>query len=438
VTRQHPLVVKFGGATLSEPAEVVRWVHHRWAEEGSTVVVLSAREGVTDLLRGVIAVPRAKTAHANALRRLRAMHPGASKDTDTLLARLERLIGEAEQDGTVDPPLADRIVSQGERLAVHWMIPRLVAAGIPAVGVEADHLGMITDNEYGASTILIERSTGAVRRGVGRHLQAGRVPVVTGFIGRSLEGRVTTLGRGGSDYTATALGAILRASRVELVKRGVSVLTGDPRWIPAARPITRLSYDEAEELAQFGAKVLHPLTVEPVREAGIEVHVMALEEPRVRTVIGPIPSPDGMRALTLLSPVALIRIRVSGGRQRPGVVAEVSRRLTTAGLNIVTLFTSSTLLSVVLEASHGADGRRVLQPLADRDRMTLDGPHRVGLITAIGEDVLRDVTRLSPALLQLGEGLSATPRSVTFAVPFSQAHRVLVEMHRAMVEQRRA
>jgi aspartate kinase len=434
VTVPHPLVVKFGGATLSKPAQVIRWVSRRRGEEGATVVVLSARAGVTDLLHSLIEAPRARSAHARTLRRIGVLHPGLPDEGRKRLVRLRRLVQEVERRGRADPPLADRILSQGERLAVDWMVPQLVRAGIPAVGVEADHLGVITDNEYGASTILLDRSQGPVRRILQRWLRAGRVPIVTGFVGRSVEGRVTTLGRGGSDYSATAIGAILRARRVELVKRGVSVLTGDPRRIPAARPITHLSFEEAEELAQFGAKILHPLTVEPARKFGIEVHVIPINDPSSRTVIGSSSSPGGMRALTLLSPVGLVRIRVAGGRQRPGVVAEVSRRLTAAGLNIVTLFTSSTLLSVVLEAGHAAKGRRSLQPLADRDRMVLDGPHRVGLLTAIGDGVLRDVARLSPGVLRRGEGLSATPRSLTLALPARSAEQALVRMHRALVE----
>lgn len=436
MTLAHPLVVKFGGATLSKPDIVVDWVRHRRDAEGSLVVVLSAREGVTDLLRSVISTPRARTRHAQVLRRIAELHPEMPREGLQRLARLRLLVRDAERRGKVDPPLADRIVSQGERLAVQWMLPQLRAAGIPAVGVEADHLGIITDNQYGASTILLDRSAPAVRRTLHRWLRGGRVPVVTGFVGRSLEGRVTTLGRGGSDYTATALGAMLRSRRVELVKRGVSVLTGDPRRIPAARPIARLSYEEAEELAQFGAKVLHPLTVEPVRKYGIEVRVTPIDTSGADTIIGPASGSHRMRAVTLLSPVGLVRIRVPGGRQRPGVVAEVSRRLTAAGLNIVTLFTSSTLLSVVLEASHASQGRAALQPLADRDHMVLDGPHRVGLLTAIGDGVLGDVARLAPSSLQIGEGLSATPRSVTLAVPAQDASRALVEMHRALVEER--
>lgn len=436
MTLRRLVVVKFGGATLTQPDQVVSWIQSRRSRDGSVVVVLSAREGVTDLLRSIVESPGRSREHARVLEQIAELHPGMPPGGRAQLDRLRRLVSELDTRTVADPPRADRIVSQGERLAVHWMVPRLLSAGIPAIGLEADHLGIITDNEYGASTILIERSAGPVRRGVRPRLQRGQVPVITGFIGRSLEGRVTTLGRGGSDYTATALGAILGAARVELVKRGVSVMSGDPRRIPAARPISRLSYEEAEELAQFGAKVLHPLTVEPARAAGIEVHVVPLDDPRASTVIGPRPGPEGMRALTLLSPVGLVRIRVAGGRQRPGVVAEISRRLTEAGLNIVTLFTSSTLLSVVLEAADAAEGRRVLQPLAQRDRMYLDGARRVGLLTAIGDGVLRDVARLPTRILEQGEGLSATPRSVTLAVPAATAPAVLRAMHRELVERR--
>ncbi|HLY77543.1 MAG TPA: hypothetical protein VKT21_06625, partial [Thermoplasmata archaeon] len=221
MTVRPPVVVKFGGATLSKPDLVLQWIRERRDAEGALVVVLSAREGVTDLLRSVVASPRARSKHARVLRRIAALHPGLPPPGLRQLDRLRRLLDEAERRGKVDPPLADRIVSQGERLAVQWMLPRLEAAGIPSVGIEADHLGIITDNEYGASTILLDRSARLVRLGLARWIRAGRVPVVTGFVGRSLEGRVTTLGRGGSDYTATALGAILGASRVELVKRGV-------------------------------------------------------------------------------------------------------------------------------------------------------------------------------------------------------------------------
>ncbi len=433
--RAAPLVVKFGGATLTEPTKVLARIQ-RLREEGTPlVVVASARAGVTDLLRELLALPRASARHQVILDELERLHPDLPERGRSALRRLRRLLDDLARGGKAGPRRADRLLSQGERLAVHWLAGRLAEAGVPAVAVEADHLGLLTDNAYGASCILVDRCASTVRRGLDRILRTGRIPVVTGFFGRSLEGSVATLGRGGSDYSATAIGAILRASRVELVKREVSVLTADPRIVPAARPIRRLSYEEAEELAQFGATVLHPLTVEPARAVGLEVRVASLDEPDTGTTIGPPTGPNGVRALTLLAPLGLVRVRVPGGRQRPGVVAEVSKRLADSGINIVTLFTSSALLSVVLERNMARAGRRVLQAIADRDAAVVDGPFSVGLVTAIGDGVLHDLARLPPELLADGQGLSATPRSLSLAVPVPQARSALIALHRALVEE---
>ncbi len=433
--RAAPVVVKFGGATLTEPEKVLARIQRLREEGNPLVVVASARGGVTDLLRDLVSHPRASSRHRVILHELERLHPGLPERGRSALRRLRQLLADLPRGGSAGPRATDRLLSQGERLAVHWLAGRLTAADVPAVAVEADQLGLLTDNAYGASCILIDRCASTVRRGLERILRSGRTPVVTGFFGRSLEGGVATLGRGGSDYSATAIGAILRASRVELIKREVSVLTADPKIVPAARRIRRLSYEEAEELAQFGATVLHPLTVEPARAVGLEVRVASLDEPEAATTIGPATGPNGVRALTLLAPLGLVRVRVPGGRQRPGVVAEVSKRLADSGINIVTLFTSSSLLSVVLERSMARAGRRVLQAIADRDAAVVDGPFSVGLVTAIGDGVLLDLARLPRELLADGQGLSATPRSLSFAVPVPQARNALVELHRALVEE---
>ncbi len=283
--------------------------------------------------------------------------------------------------------------------------------------MEADRLGLITDNAYGASCILLDRSGPAVRRGLGRILARGEIPVVTGYFGRSLEGEVATLGRGGSDYAAAGLGALLHAERVELVKRHVAVLSADPRQVPGARPLPTLSYEEAEELAQFGARVLHPLTIEPARTHHVVLRVRSLEGPRVVTTIGPARSGRRNRALTLLGPVRLVRLRIPGGRQRPGIVAEVSQRLASAHVNLVQLYTSSALLCLVLEPPEVLAALRALAPLTREAAAMVEGPFRVALVTVIGDGVMEDIDRVPPRAVALAEGFSATPRALSLAVP---------------------
>jgi len=433
--RRAPLVLKFGGASLADPDRVARDVIQARAGGRPVVLVASAREGVTDLLTDALAHPRSVARHRRILEEIRSLHPGLSSAGRRHLGRLGRLFALLESGQGPDRSLADRILSQGERLSVDWLAGRLRAHGLPAVPVEADQLGLITDNAYGASCILFDRSGPAVRRGLGRLLADGKVPVVTGYFGRSLEGRVATLGRGGSDYAAAGLGAILRAERVELVKHHVAVLSADPKEVPNARPIAELSYEEAEELAQFGARVLHPLTIEPARAHGIVLQVRSLDDPEVVTTIGPSRSGRRNRALTLLRPLRLLRLRVPGGRQRPGIVAEVSERLARAKVNLVQVSTSSALLCLVLAPEEVVAALQALAPLTREAAAMVEGPFRVALVTVIGDGVLADVDRIPGHVVAAAEGFSATPRALSVAVPEGLGPRVLRELHEAMVEQ---
>ena len=431
--RVAPVVLKFGGASLEDVSQVVSDVRLVREERVPVVLVVSARAGVTDQLTELLAHPRARGRHRAILEGLRRRHPGLPPSGRRQLVRLRRLATLVERTDVRDAPFSDRILSQGERLAVHWLSARLRENGLPAVPVEADHLGLVTDNAYGASCILFDRSRAAVRRGLVRRLSRGDLPVVTGYFGRSLEGRVATLGRGGSDYAAAGIGALIGASRVELVKRHVAVLSADPLLVPDARPIPELSYEEAEELAQFGARVLHPLTIEPARAYGVVLRVRSLEDPRVVTTIGPAQPGRRNRALTILRPLRLLRLRVPGGRQRPGIVAEVSQRLAAAGVNVVQLYTSSALLCLVLEPHGVLPGLRALAPVTRDAAAMVDGPYRVGLVTAIGDGILRDLDRLPARAVEGAEGFSATPRALSLAVPEASSSEVLRELHRFLV-----
>ncbi|HTT15760.1 MAG TPA: aspartate kinase [Thermoplasmata archaeon] len=432
-----PLVLKFGGASLDVPERFVRAVATARASGRPLVVVVSARSRVTDLLVDAVEHPRDHRRHRRILAQIAERHPELPDGGRGQLARLSRLLDDLEAHAPPDPPRVDRLLSLGERVAAHWVAGRLREAGIPAVAVEADHLGLTTDNAYGASCIVLDRSRAPVRRGLGRLLARGELPVVTGFFGRSLEGRVATLGRGGSDYAATAIAALLGSDRVELVKRHVAVLSADPTEVPAARPLPELSYEEAEELAQFGARVLHPLTIEPARAHGVRVTVRSLESPSVATTIGPARPSRRNRAVTVLRPLRLFRLRVPGGRQRPGIVAEVAERLRGAGVNVVQLFTSSALLCLVLEPRGVARALRALRPITAEDAAVLDGPIAVALVTVIGDGVLSDLDRLPAAAVRGAEGFSATPRALSLAVPEARGTAVVRALHAALVEARR-
>lgn len=431
-SRRAPVVLKFGGESLSAPEAVVRVVRQTRRRGARAVVVSSAREGVTDLLRRYVQEPALSATVLRA--ELEALHPDLPPAGRRILERTSRLAVSLRRSGLAATPAADELLSQGERLAVHWLADRLTRAGVPATPVEADRLGLVTDNSYGASRILLDRSAPSVRRGLERIWAAGRVPVVTGFFGRSLEGRVATLGRGGSDYSASALGAIVGASRVELVKRHVAIYTADPQLVAAARPVDYLSYEEAEEFAQFGARVLHPVTIEPARSGGVELRVRSLHDGDLRTVIGPARPGRPTHTVTLLGPLRSVSLRIAGGRQRRGIIAVLGQRLAAAGVNLVAVVTTEAVAGLLVDPAEEARAMEVLREAAIPLGASVGRPVAVSLVSAVGESILADLPRLGASDLAGALGVLATWRSISLVVPEGRAVRTLRALHRAFVE----
>src|SRR5437762_5183878 len=169
------------------------------------------------------------------------------------------------------PPLQDEILAGGELLSSHLLTTLLRESGVAARWVDARGL-IKTDDNYGCAAPLPETST-ATRTELTPLIEAGEIPVVGGFIASTLKGATTTLGRGGSDYSAAIIGAALDAREIQIWTDVTGVLTADPRIVANARTIPVLSYQEAAELAYFGAKVLHPKTIQPAIEKNIPVRV---------------------------------------------------------------------------------------------------------------------------------------------------------------------
>ena len=425
----RPIVVKFGGAALGDLARVLDRV--RSVREGGSplVLVVSARAGVTDLLGEFLSSPRARARHERVLRTIARMHPDLGADGRARLRRIGSIGRHLEGGAAVTPGLRDRLLSEGERIAVRWLAQRLTEAGVPSTAVDADALGLQVDPTSGVPTLRMRESRTGVRRTLGEILAAGRVPVVTGYFGRGPRGGPTTLGRGGSDYSASGIAALLDAERVELVKRAVSVRTADPGEVPNAPPLSALSYEEAEELAQFGARVLHPLTIAPARAAGIPIWVRSLADPFAVTVIGAA-SGRRHRAFTRLGPFVMLRVGVPGGRERPGVLARVGTTLDRSGVAAVALFSSSAALSLVV------DSRQATTALFGLRRIPGASVERIGsagVVTLVGDGVIADLPRVPRTVVEAAWGLLATPRSLSVIVPWARSGGTLRALHEALL-----
>lgn len=309
------IVMKFGGTALADGAAIANAA--RIVAERDTrppVVVASAMAGVTDQL--------IQTAHLaaagdlqGALRLvddLRARHQAAARaavGADRCARtgeRLDRAFDELAH--TLDalalleaggPRGTDAVMAHGELLSTTVLTGALEAQGSDAVRVDAREI-VVTDSAFGRAMPDFAALTERAQARLLPLLARGAVPVTQGFIGATPQGVTTTIGRGGSDFTAALLGAALGVEEVQIWTDVHGLMTADPRVVPSARPLAAVSYDEAAELAYFGAKVLHPATMIPVIDAGIPIHIknaLAPDEPGTRVSARPAGTPGRVKSI---------------------------------------------------------------------------------------------------------------------------------------------
>jgi aspartate kinase len=404
-------VMKFGGTSVGD-AECIR----RAAEivlsavrESAVIVVVSAMGGVTNRL-----ISAAKKAVAgqddlsNEMDSLRQQHIHAAKvlvsdksAQDNLILELERITSETTSLcrgisllRELTPKTYATVSSVGERLSARLMAASLRELGLDSAVVESTDV-IVTDDDYLQAEPLMpevrERSAVVMKP----FLLDGVTPVVTGFIGATADGVLTTLGRGGSDYSATTLGAALDASEIIIWTDVDGVLTADPRLVPEARLLREISYNEAAELAYFGAKVLHPKTLRPVVEAGIPVWIRNSFAPQkigTRITTEGHATEHGVRAITAIPNVSMITV---GGRGIVGVIgvaAKTFQAVASVRANVLLISQSSSENDICLVVD-SADAPQTLKALRsafaadlkhhDVEHITVDP--NIAIVAVVGE-----------------------------------------------------
>ena len=337
--RRAPQVHKFGGASLADSAAVHRAVEIIQSQRREpTVVVVSAMAGVTDALLEVAQqsvsgdehalaalIGQLRTRHIEAARALLPAGPsraGMVAHIAEAFQELESLTSGLRRLRELTPRTTDYVISRGERLSARLFVAALEAAGVKARYVDAVQV-VHTDEAFGQASPDFARTDRSAKSTLLPLLARGLVPVVPGFLGATPSGEVATLGRGGSDLTATILGRAL-AGRVTLWKDVPGLLTADPRVVPDARVIPRLHAREAAELAYYGAKVLHPRALIPLAGRKIPIYVRPFADPaspgtEVSEQVAPGRFP--VKALTAAGGQALITVTGNGMLGVPGIAA---------------------------------------------------------------------------------------------------------------------
>jgi aspartate kinase len=221
-------------------------------------------------LEGRVCVDAIRTLHCNTMDEFD--YPQHTRDdVNALLDECEQLLTGVKMIQELSPKSLDQLVSYGERCSVRIMAARLNQLGVPAQAFDAWDVGILTDSQFGDAKLLPSYE-GAVQKAFER-IDPNVVAVVTGFLGQDPNGKITTLGRGGSDLTATALGASLLLDEIQVWKDVDGILSTDPRMVADAVPLDQVSFEEASELAYFGAQVLHPIAMQPAMKYNVPVRV---------------------------------------------------------------------------------------------------------------------------------------------------------------------
>jgi aspartate kinase len=370
--RAETLVMKFGGTsigTVEAMRQAVRIICSAQPEWPRMVVVTSALAGVTNLLldSAARAARSDMTLYHQAVSELANRHQELIEALITHPARKHQVLWEVKHLigdfsnlcqaihvlGEASPRALDAVAALGERLSVRILAAAVESSGLPAEYIESTHL-IVTDDKFQNALPDMEATTRRSRQAILPMLASGRVPVVTGYIGVSPSGSTTTLGRGGSDYTAAILAVALGAGQVWIWTDVDGVMTADPRMVPEARTIPLLSFREVAEMAHFGAKVLHPKSIHPVIEAGIALRVCNTFNPSgpvTHLVADSSADWNGLiRAIATIRGLQLVTLSGRGMLGVPGVAGRIFSAVATTGVSVPLIIESTSEQAICFPA----------------------------------------------------------------------------------------
>jgi aspartate kinase len=447
------IVAKFGGTSVCDAAAIGRVAAIvRGRVPRSPVVVVSALAGATDalldiaeragrgeLLIAIRLVEELRTRHLAVAEELLGAGGEGAEVASEIGASFDELAQLAEALsvlGHVTPRCLDAIAATGEGVAAPLVAAAFRGAGIDAEWVDARRV-VCTDDAFGRAEPKPERIAAAARERVLPLVKAGKVPVLGGYIGATSEGVTTTLGRGGSDYTASLLGTALDGESIEIWTDVDGMLTADPRIVPAARLIEEIRFDEASELATFGAKVLHPSTIAPAVRRGIPVHIFNSRRPEGRGTRITFDAPRlPVRAVAGKSDVAVIKVRSPRMLGTPGFLRAILEVFEANRTSVDVVATSEVSVSMTVDDVSRLDA--IVSRLSALGDVAVERGR--GIVALVGAGLGESTPTMARALAALGGlrlhmcSLSATGINLTLITDGDQVPEAQRRLHAAFFE----
>lgn len=445
------VVMKFGGSSLADASRVDHVANlikdQIAAGYRPRAVVCSAMGKTTNALLsagdfaldGRVSIDAIRTLHTAAMDEFNVPN-NTRREVDELLDECESMLNGVRLIQELSPKSLDQLVSYGERCSVRIMAARLNQIGVPANSFDSWDVGIVTDDTFGDAKLRPE-SDGLIRRAFAG-LDPNVVNVVTGFIGHSPEGKITTLGRGGSDLTATQIGAALDLDEIQCWKDVDGILSTDPRLVAAAIPVNQVTYEEASELSYFGASVLHPIAMQPALQSGVPVRVKNSYNPRAEgTIISNGKSGGSLvTAITYKRDVKVLDIYSTKMLGAYGFLSRVFGDFEKHRISVDVLASSEVSVSLTLDKKQKVDSIKELindmSPYAD---VTLT--ERRSILTLIA-DVKRSSEVLATVFQVFAEkgiqvkmmSQGASKVNISFILRDDQLDDAVIELHKCFFE----
>ncbi|MGD8465855.1 MAG: aspartate kinase [Anaerolineae bacterium] len=466
------IVHKFGGTSVGNAqrvtavADIVAGQARRHDGEPPcrTVVVVSAMSGVTNqLIAGARAAAESndlvyRQIRADLLaRHLEVVETLLSQNTERLeiagliedhLHELGRLYRSIAVLGELTPRGTDAVAAFGERLSASILTAALRERGVRAQALSATEL-IVTDDQFGGATPLMHQTRLRLQEQVAPLVQRGVLPVITGFIGATVDGATTTLGRGGSDFSAAIVADGLGADEVWIWSDVNGILTADPNLVPQAHTLSELSYVEAANLAYYGADVLHPMTIRPVIEHGIPLRIVNSfhpEHPGTLIVGRPDPERRLLPAIISTTGLSLIAIGSEDDSWALKTASRALRKLSEAGVDVLMFsqsFSEHSLNLIVREQDQEhclTTLRKAFGPGRETNSYQLKSTEQVATISVVGVPDWSGQGIVPHTFAALGNhgtriiavAQAASEHSVSFCIPEEQIADAVRYLHREL------
>jgi len=375
------IVMKFGGTSVATGQNIrhVADLVAKNAKKDRVAVVVSALAGVTNSLIEVAEqAKKSDEKHIETFtKELLKKHEEAistaitskqiqkevTQITEKTLAELGKVLTGICYVGEVTPKSKDYVVSFGERLSVPIVWGTIKDKGLETQWFTGKEAGIVTDSNFGDADPLMNYTTHLIRERLAPLLEKGVIPVVTGYIAANQDGIVTTVGRGGSDYTATILGVALSVDEIWIWTDVEGIMTTDPKIVPDAKMLPQLSYQEAAEMAIFGAKAMHPRALEPVIKENIPVRIRSVFHPEnAGTLITKEPdanTKEAVKAVAMIKDVAMLNVSGAGMVGAPGSYGKVFDVLGKNHINVMMISTAASEANISMIIKRGILGRAI-------------------------------------------------------------------------------